>query len=174
MKKEHYYENYPFWTVFFSNFVSLAIYSIGACILYQIGLIWLILYLIFIGILEFRLIKGHCANCYYYGKICAFGKGKISNIFFKKGDVNKFCKKQMTWKDILPDFMVSLIPIIIAITLLILRFDWTILILAIVLFLLAFTGNGFVRGSLACKYCKQRKLGCPAEQLFNKNVKRGK
>jgi hypothetical protein len=25
-----------------------------------------------------------------------------------------------------------------------------------------------VRGQLACKYCKQRELGCPAEQLFSK------
>jgi hypothetical protein len=24
-----------------------------------------------------------------------------------------------------------------------------------------------VRGQLACRYCKQRIIGCPAEQLFN-------
>jgi len=172
MEKEQYYENYPFQIVFFSNVVSIAIYLIGAYIIHQIGLIWLILYLIFIGILEFRLIKGHCSDCYYYGKICAFGKGKISSILFKKGDVNKFCKKQMTWKDIVPDLMVSLIPMIVGIILLIIKFDWTILILVIFLFLLTFIGNGLVRGSLACKHCKQRKLGCPAEQLFNKNVKK--
>jgi hypothetical protein len=165
------YENYPFWIVLISNLVSIAIYLIGAFIIYQIGLVWLILYLLFIGTLEFRLIKGHCTACYYYGKTCAFGKGRISVIFFKKGDVKKFCKKQMTWKDILPDFMVSLIPIIVAIVLLIIRFNWAILILVILLFLLTFTGNGFVRSSLACKYCKQRKLGCPAEKLFNKKKK---
>jgi hypothetical protein len=38
-------------------------------------------------------------------------------------------------------------------------------------FLLTFIGNGLVRGSLACKYCKQREIGCPAEQLFNKKKK---
>ncbi|MFH1684097.1 MAG: hypothetical protein ABIA67_04360 [Candidatus Margulisiibacteriota bacterium] len=27
---------------------------------------------------------------------------------------------------------------------------------------------GYLRGSLACKFCKQRELGCPAEQLFSK------
>jgi len=171
MKKEQCYENYPFWTVFLSNLVSIAIYLIGAFIIYQIGLVWLILYLIFILILEFKLIKGHCAACYYYGKTCAFGKGRISSIFFKKGDVNNFCKKQMTWKDIVPDFMVSLIPIIAGVVLLIIHFKWIMLILIILLLLLTFTGNGFVRSSLACKYCKQRKLGCPAEQLFKKNKK---
>jgi hypothetical protein len=25
-----------------------------------------------------------------------------------------------------------------------------------------------VRGQLACRYCKQREIGCPAAQLFNK------
>jgi len=168
MKKEQCYENYPFWIVFFSNLVSIAIYLIGAFIIYQIGLIWLILYLIFIGILEFRLIKGHCINCYYYGKTCAFGKGKISSIFFKKGDVGKFCKKHMTWKDIVPDFMVSLIPAIIGIILLIKDFNWILLSLVLILFILTFVGNGIIRSQLACKYCKQRKLGCPAEQLFDK------
>ncbi|MDD5700106.1 MAG: hypothetical protein PHH00_02850 [Candidatus Nanoarchaeia archaeon] len=168
MEKEKYFENYPFWTVFFSNFVSMAIYFIGAFIVYKVGLIWMILYLIFIIILEFRLIRGHCVNCYYYGKTCAFGKGRISSIFFKKGDLNKFCKMQVTWKDVLPDFIVSLIPIITGIILLIKSFDWVLLSLILILFILASVGNGFVRGQLACKYCKQRKIGCPAQKLFEK------
>jgi hypothetical protein len=28
-----------------------------------------------------------------------------------------------------------------------------------------------IRGSIACKYCKQRELGCPAEQMFAKKKK---
>lgn len=172
MEKGQCYENYPCWIVFVSNFVSIVIYFIGAFIIYQIGLIWLILYLIFIGVLEFLLIQRHCVDCYYYGKTCAFGKGKISSIFFKKGNVNKFCKMQMTWKDMLPDLMVSLIPLVVGIILLIIHFKWVMLILVILLFLLTSIGNGFVRGSLACKHCKQRNIGCPAEKLFNKNIKK--
>jgi len=168
MEKDQCHENYPGWIVFASNSVSIAIYLIGAFIMYQIGLAWAILYLLFIGIMEFRLIQGHCVNCYYYGKTCAFGKGRVSSMFFKKGDVKKFCKMQLTWKDMLPDLMVSLIPFIVGIILLIIHFDWTMLILVIALFLLTFVGNGFIRSSLACRYCKQRKLGCPAEQLFDK------
>jgi len=168
MKREKYFENYPFWIVLVSNLISIAIYLIGAIIIYQIGLVWLILYLIYVLILEFRLISGHCVNCYYYGKICPFGKGKISSIFFKKGDLNKFCKMQITWKDIVPDFIVSLIPAIIGIILLIKDFNWLFLILIIILFILAFFGNAIIRSKLACKYCKQRKIGCPAQKLFEK------
>ena len=168
MKKENVFENYPLWIVFCSNFVSITIYLIGAFIIYQIGLIWLILYLIFILYLEFRLMKLHCVDCYYYGKTCAFGKGKISSIFFKKGRAEKFCKIKITWKNILPDFMVSLIPLIVGLILLIIKFDWFLLVLIILLILLAFVGNGFIRSNLACKYCKQRKIGCPAQKLFEK------
>ncbi|MFH0869868.1 MAG: hypothetical protein V1866_02320 [archaeon] len=172
MKKELCYENYPIWMVFISNLVSIAVYLLGAFIIYQIGLTWLILYLIFIGILEFRLIKGHCPDCYYYGKTCAFGKGRISSMFFKRGAADKFCDKQMTWKDIMPDFLISLIPIIIGIVLLITDFSWLLLSSVLVLFILTFVGNGMIRSQLACKYCKQRNIGCPAERLFNKKKAR--
>jgi hypothetical protein len=35
-----------------------------------------------------------------------------------------------------------------------------------VLIALSFVGNAVLRGSFACKYCKQREIGCPAEKLF--------
>ncbi|MDD5132856.1 MAG: hypothetical protein PHD81_04050 [Candidatus Nanoarchaeia archaeon] len=165
------YENYPCWIMFISNFISIAIYLIGVFIISQIGLIWLGLYLLYILWLEIKLMKKSCVNCYYYGKCCAFGKGKLSSLFFKKGNPNEFLKRKITWKDILPDFLVALIPLIIGIILIILNFNWLLLILIILLIILTSFGNGFVRGSLACKYCKQRKIGCPAEQLFNKNKK---
>lgn len=168
MKRGGCLENYPWWMVFFSNFVSITIYFIGAYIIYKLGFAWSILYLIYILTLEFRLVKRHCTNCYYYGKICAFGKGKISSMFFKNGDVKDFCKKQMTWKDMIPDLMVSLIPLIIGIIILIKDFDWLLLLLMIILFILASSGSGIIRSKLACKYCKQRKIGCPAQKLFEK------
>ena len=78
------YENYPLWIVLFSNLVTLATYFIGAYIIYQAGLVWMLVYLIYVLVLEFRLVHGHCVNCYYYGKYCAFGRGKMSSLFFKK------------------------------------------------------------------------------------------
>lgn len=160
------FENYPFWIVAVSNFVSVAIYIIGAYIMYQLGLVWLLLYLCYILVLEFRLMK-HCANCYYYGKFCAFGKGKLCSLFFRKGQ-KSFCSFKLSWKDLIPDLLVALIPLVVGIVLLIKSFSWLILVLLVVLAILTTTGNSFVRGSLACKFCKQRKLGCPAEQLFKK------
>lgn len=165
------YNNYPCRIMIVSNFVSIAIYFIGAFIIYQIGIIWLSLYIVFIIGLEIRLMKQSCTHCYYYGKYCAFGKGKISSLLFGKGDPEKFHQKQITWKNIIPDLLVVIIPITAGIVLLILDFNWLILVLLILLAVFAFAGNSIIRGSLACKYCKQRELGCPAEQLFNKKKK---
>jgi hypothetical protein len=171
MKKAKSYENYPVWIILLSNLVSVLIYLIGAIILYKLGVIWLIVYLLFVFWLEIRLLKDHCVNCFYYGKCCAFGKGRLSFILFKKGVSKNFTKKQITWKDILPDFMVSLIPMLVGIIILFLNFNWLLLIMVILLFLLTFIGNAFVRGQLACKYCRQREIGCPAEKLFSKGKK---
>ena len=154
-----------------SNLNSILTYFIGAYIILQLGLIWLALYVLFILFLEYKLISKHCIDCYYYGKTCAFGKGKLSALLCKKGEAKKFVKIKVTWKDLLLDFMVSLIPIIVGIILLVIKFDWIILLLIIILLALGFAGNAFVRGQLACKYCKQRRLGCPALKLFEKRKK---
>lgn len=162
------YENYPISTVFITNLFSIIIYGLGFILMMKLGLFFAGCYLIYISALEFRLIRYHCTDCYYYGKTCGFGKGKLSSIFFKKGDGLKFCAHKMTWKDMIPDLLVSLVPIIVGIVYLIINFDLILLAGVLLLIFLTSIGNGFIRGSLTCKYCKQRELGCPAEKLFNK------
>ena len=161
------YENYPFGAVLLSNLVAVSIYGIGAFIIYQLGVVWLILYLLYIAFLEAKLLL-HCKGCYYYGKACAFGRGKLSCLFFKKGDPQKFSQRKLTWKNLIPDFLVSIIPAVIGIIILVRDFSWLVLSLLAILFLLTSAGNGFIRGSIACKHCKQLDLGCPATRLFNK------
>ena len=78
------------------------------------------------------------------------------------------CTKQFSWRDLVPDFMVTLIPLGVGITMLIRSFSWLVLLLIVAFVLLGSVGTGLVRGQLACKYCKQRELGCPAERLFGK------
>jgi len=165
------HEKYPVQIVIVSNLVLLLIYGIGAFILYQIGLIWVIGYAVFILVLEFRLLGRHCVNCYYYGRICAFGKGYLCSLFFPQGQTEEFGKMKITWKDIVPDFLVFIIPVFAGIVFLIQEFTWIILILILALVLLGFLGNALVRGQLACRYCKQREIGCPAQQLFDTTKK---
>lgn len=164
-------EQYPVPVVIVSNGVSVLIYAIGVYILFKLSILLVICYLVFILILEFRLLRGHCINCYYYGKTCAFGKGRLSALFFRNGQIEAFNQGTITWKDIIPDFLVFIIPMIAGIVLLVQEFTWVILVLLVILFLLGFAGNAFVRSHLACPYCRQREIGCPAETLFNKTKK---
>jgi hypothetical protein len=68
----------------------------------------------------------------------------------------------------LPDLLISLAPLITAIVLMIIEFDILLLFAALIILASTTLGNGYIRGTLTCKYCKQRELGCPAEKLFNK------
>ncbi|MDD1680884.1 MAG: hypothetical protein LUQ35_04680 [Methanoregula sp.] len=160
-------EQYPLTTVLVSNLLSVLLYGTGISILFQAGLLFVIGYVAFILILETRLIGWHCVDCYYYGKTCAFGKGRLSSLFFRKGSPEKFPMMTLTWKDMVPDFLVFIIPVLAGILLLVREFSWTILVLIIALFLLGFMGNAFVRTQLACRYCRQKEIGCPAAELFN-------
>jgi hypothetical protein len=45
-------------------------------------------------------------------------------------------------------------------------FTWLGVGMLVSLVALALWGNAIVRGSFACKYCKQKELGCPAARLF--------
>ena len=162
------YDNYPFRIVFISGLFSLFLYAAGAYIMFQAGWIWLVLYIWYVIWLEVRLLLKSCVNCWYYGKVCAFGKGKICAIFFKQGDPKKFNEMKITWVSMLPDLLVALVPVVTAIVLMIVNFSWVVLGLMLVIILLTSAGNGFVRGSLACKYCRQREIGCPAVKLFDK------
>jgi len=66
--------------------------------------------------------SGDCVDYYYYGKTCAFGKGRMRSMFFQKGNPEKFNKMTITWKDIIPDFLVFMIPVLAGILLLIQEF----------------------------------------------------
>ena len=166
------YENYPIGIVILSNVVSLGIYGFGFLIVFRLGLVFSILYLLFILSLEYRLLRYHCTNCFYWGRICGFGKGRLSSWFFKRGDSFQFCMKDFTWKDMIPDLLVSLIPFVIGIIILILKFDIMLLSALLMLVVLTTIGNGYIRGTLTCRYCKQGELGCPADLLFNKGNKK--
>lgn len=166
MERTRSFENFPIWMVISCSFVSVAIVAIGAAILAGFT-IWLTIpYLVYWLWMEIRVLKRSCVNCAYYGKVCGFGKGKLCALLFKKGDPEKFAEATVSWSDVLPDFLVFVFPIIGGIVSLVRDFSWPVLILLVALVFLSFVGNAVIRGSFACKYCRQREIGCPAARLF--------
>ncbi|PKP51223.1 MAG: hypothetical protein CVT90_03085, partial [Candidatus Altiarchaeales archaeon HGW-Altiarchaeales-3] len=115
------YDNYPLWIVIVSNILSLAVYAAGAYIMFTLSMITGILYIIYIILLERQFFIEGCIHCVYYGNTCAFGKGIIAPKFFKKGDPEKFCEREIGFKDFIPQVLVALVPLIVGIALLISR-----------------------------------------------------
>lgn len=165
------YENYPWYTITFANFVSLATYATGILLISGLGIIPICFYIGLILFHEVRLLKTGCTKCYYYDRYCAFGKGKLSALLFKKEDPSLFQARGFSWYALLPDILITVIPLLVGIYLIIADFRWILIPLILLLIILASYGNALVRGSMACKHCKQKMLGCAADQFFNKNHK---
>ncbi len=166
--KDHVFENYPAGIIVLANLASFSIYALGAMIMAKLGTVALFLYLGLCLGLEVNVLAGSCVNCYYYGKACFSGKGIISSWFFKPGNSETFSRKEVSWLNILPDMLIVLIPAGIGAFLLIQQFQWQVLVLMAGLLVMGVPVTGMIRGSLACCYCRQRILGCPAEKLFQK------
>ncbi|MCK5283799.1 MAG: hypothetical protein KAK00_10460 [Nanoarchaeota archaeon] len=163
------YDSYLLWIVVLVNLLMLTVYVAGAYIMFMLSLIMGILYVIYLIFLEIFLYKEVCPNCFYYGKLCAFGKGKTAAIFFKKGDPKKFCEREINWKDFIWQILVVLVPLVAGIALLISR-GFNILILAALAYPVFswFFLNPIIYGKLACPHCKQGSICCPALKFFTK------
>ena len=162
------YEDFPFPMVLFAVLVTLSIYGLGVAILSGFGKSMAALYLLYCLGVEIHVMKMSCVDCAYYGKSCAFGRGKVAPFLFRQGDPKRFASKCISWKEFLPDMLLLLIPLVGGMILLIPGFSWSLAMMLVALVALSFGGNYLVRSKIACKYCKQRELGCPAEQFFGK------
>lgn len=168
MKKTSRYEDFPLWIPLIAVLVSVISYSIGAMILSGFGIIFALLYIIYCIFVELYVIFRSCKDCWYYGRICGLGKGKIAPLFVKKGDTKKFADRDISTIHLIPDFMVVIFPLIGGVVLLVLDFSFVLLGLLIILAIIFFSGTALIRGTFACKYCKQKDMGCPADEIFNK------
>jgi hypothetical protein len=164
------YENFPLWMPALASLVTLLIYTTGAIILAGFGTAISVLYVLYCMGLEIRIMRRSCVNCYYYGKNCGIGRSRLAALLFKQRDGKRFARDIISWTDLLPDFMVFLVPAFGAAVLMLHHFAWSTSVLLLVLLVLVFGGNGAVRSSFACKFCKQRELGCPAERLFRNHA----
>lgn len=173
-KKPAVFEEYPFWIVLIINLVFFTSYAIGAYIFFLVGPVCVILYIAYIVFLEFRQYRESCVSCYYYGKMCAFGKGRIAARFFEVGDPNKFFEKELSPADMIPQFLVLILPLAAGIALLLRNFSWELFVLVLLPPAIWFLGNPIVYGKLACPHCKQGRACCPANEFFSKTQSRKK
>lgn len=162
------YENFPIWIAIVAIFFSFIVYILGAIILIGFGIFVAVLYLIYCFGVELLVVFRSCKYCYYHNKVCGLGKGKIASLFTKKGDPKKFTERKVSFTDLIPDFLVWVFPIVGGVILSVIDFSFIRIGLIILLAIISFGGTAIIRGSLACKYCKQGEIGCPALKFFSK------
>lgn len=164
------YENFPPRQVAATLLVTASIYAVGAAILAGFGTALAGVYLLFCLGNELQIMKKSCTDCFYFGRWCAFGRGKAAALLFKRGEPRHFHAKHITWKDLLPDMLVVVFPLVAGSVLLLQAFSWTTLVLLAVFAALSFGGTYLIRSRIACAGCRQRELGCPAEQFFSRRL----
>ena len=86
MQNNKAYENFPIWIPLLACALSLTIYGLGSYIFWLLGIVFAAAYIIFCLWIEYRILRFSCVNCYYYGKTCGLGRGKLCAMFFKKGN----------------------------------------------------------------------------------------
>ena len=165
------FEQYPIKTVVIVWLINLIVYVTAVYLLWQFDALLGKIFIAFLIILEISVYQEGCTVCYYYGKRCYCGRGKIVPLFFKKGDRQKFCSKKVTFLNLLPHALVALLPLAIGIVLLIRDFNWLILVFTSVPLLNWFIGNHIVFGCFACPHCQQGRICCPAQDFFGKKKK---
>ena len=171
--KEENYENYPMWIVILSNLVKVLGYAIGAIILAEFGIWVAVAYLIFCLLLMIILMKNGCNYCYYYGKWCGDGMGKIAPLFSKKRYDRDFSKMDFSNWDVFLVFLPTILPVIGAIVLLLINFSWVMIIILVLCLIIGLGSIIVMHGALICKHCKQGRIGCPAGagQRFMKELR---
>ena len=157
-------EEYPKSWIISGNLMMILWIALGtiACWLFYpiIGLVYLAFAIKMIYVVLRRLV---CTNCYYYDKWCSMGWGKLSAVFFKKGNTEDF--KTSTGIKLAPLTygLLSIIPVILIIVSTIHKFSISRIVVLILLLLISFY-SGTISRKKACRECKMR-LMCPGSAV---------
>lgn len=110
-----------------------------------------------------------CTNCYYYSKWCSLGWGKLSALFFKKGDIQKFSSCPGI-KMAGPTYgLLCFIPLALIIISLFQNFTITKIIVLVLLFIVCLF-SAVINRRKTCSKCKMR-LVCPGCAVKTKDQK---
>ncbi len=153
-------EEYPWSVVVIENLVLALWIFLGTIVITQvnllIGMIYIASALFMILIVMRKLI---CTRCYYYGKRCHVGWGKISSLLFDQGNIEEFntCAGQKVAPILFG--LLALIPMIFGVISLVKDFKISKLVLVSVL-LCTILYSSVVARKKSCAKCKV-KLICP-------------
>ena len=135
-------EEYPKAGIIFDNLIMLLLIASGtvACWFFYPLIAWI--YLVFAVMMVFVIPrKLVCINCYYYDKWCSISWGKLSALFFKGGNIEKFTTSIDIKIAPLTYGLLSLVPVILILIPLIQEFSvLKIVVFGLLLLIFAYSG----------------------------------
>ena len=153
-------EEYPVAGAIIGNIVMMIWLALGAvaCWFFHplIGLIYLVLAFVMVYVVLRKLV---CPNCYYHGRCCHIGWGKLSAFMFKKGNIEDFSSSIGLKVAPLSYGLLTLIPLIFIVISIFQEFLISKLVVLVLLFAISFY-SGTAGRKKACVVCKM-KLICP-------------
>lgn len=157
-------ENYPKRTVTLANLAMITWVALGtvACWFLApiVAWIYLAVAVVMVWVVLRRLV---CVNCYYYGKWCGTGWGRLSAVFFKQGSLECFATGIGVKLAPMTYGLLSLIPLVLVIIALV-QAVTVAKIVVLVLLLLMSVYSGFISRQKSCVGCKMR-LMCPGSTV---------
>ncbi len=153
-------EEYPKTSIILGNLIMslwIALGTIACWLLYPlIAWIYLALAVMMVGVVLRKLV---CTNCYYYGRWCGMGWGKLSALFFKQGSMGDFDKSIGLKLAPVTYGLLSLIPLICLVISMVQGFTVA-KIVVLILLLLVSLYSGVISRKKCCTSCRM-KLICP-------------
>jgi uncharacterized membrane protein len=153
-------EKFPIYRIILSNALMLFWIALGtaACGFFNTLVVWI--YLLCAVLTIFVLLrKAVCTHCYYYGKWCSAGWGKLAALLFRKGNMEQFGTCLGARLAPLIYGLLLLVPLVFGMISLIQKFTLFKIIVLILLILVA-VYSGTINRKKACAICKM-KLICP-------------
>jgi len=162
-------EEFPKFQIILGNLLMTLWIALGtaACwFLYPLaGRIYLIVAVVLVFLVLRWLV---CRNCYYYGKWCPIGWGKLSALLFKQGSIEKFGKSPGVKLAPVIYGLLSLVPLIFVIIALVKEFTASkIGVLVLLLLVSGYSAVGNRKKS--CANCKMRTI-CPGSAVRNERA----
>jgi hypothetical protein len=147
-------EQYPMGRVVFGNLLMLLWFALGAlaCWFFYplLGLVYLVVAFVMVYIVLRKII---CVNCYYYGKRCSLGWGKLCAVMFKKGRIEDFPNSIGLKLAPATYGVLMIVPLILLIVSILQGFSWYKIIVLILLLFVSFY-SGSIGRQAACSSCK--------------------
>jgi hypothetical protein len=153
-----FYENYPKRIIVVRWIILLIAFALGIYFLIGLKEMLAIIYIIYtIMALTLILPLSRCVNCFYHGKFCNTGWGRIAAYLFKKGDESKYVEH---YNYAIFLHLLWLLPLLVGLLQLVRKRNIGILVILVIYVFVLFVEKVVLK-KLCCKRCHQREF-CPA------------